>query len=437
MAPTPRDAGGPAPFRFSRMERDLRGHRLRTVSVDGMPAEFVTDPALVRRILVKDGKHYGKGELFQKARILSRAGLLAPDDTLHRHYRRLAHPYLRTTAVAGHTPLMRDIARSTVAPWRPGRPLDIQAEMCRAASGIALSTLFGTLPEETSGTLGAHLAALSWEMIRKPLYGAAARSPQPARRLARAFTDFRALLAPLAGRRDPAHPTAGYLSALLTDTGPDGTTALDAGQICDEAVMMLTAATVTTASVMSWALHLLAQDPLVEEKVLKDLAHTQSTDPDTGTGPAAGARPGHGHGPPGYALRFLMEVLRLYPPVWITCRKTLTPVTLGEHTLPADTHVMFSSYLLHRDPDRYPDPHRLDPDRWLTLRPSAQDASYIPFGAGARGCVGETFAWKELEILLGAVAREWRLSTGPGSRVRAAPHTTLHPRRLLMTPEPR
>ncbi|WP_307167912.1 cytochrome P450 [Streptomyces rishiriensis] len=416
------------------MERLLRGHPLRTVSVDGVSAEFVTDAALVRRILVKDGKHYGKGELFQKARILSRAGLLAQDDTLHRHYRRLAHPYLRTAAVAGHAPLMEEIARDTAASWRPGQPVDVQAAMCRAASAIALNTLFGALARETSDVLGAHLAALSWEMIRKPLYGRAARSPQPSRRLAKAFTAFRTLLAScVAGRLGSPAAAADHLSALLADTGPDGAAALSADQICDEAVMMLTAATVTTASVMSWALHLLAEDPLIEEKVLKDLARTTAG----GEGADAAGRSGHGHGPPGYALRFLMEVLRLYPPVWITCRTALSEVTLGEHALPAGTHVMFSSYLLHRDPGRYRDPHRLDPDRWLTLRPNAQDASYLPFGAGARGCVGEAFAWKELEILLGAVAREWRLTLPPGSRVRAAAHTTLHPQRLLMIPQPR
>lgn len=434
MPPTSRSASGPAEFRFSRMERLLGGPPVRTVTVDGESAEFVTDPALVRRVLVKDGRHYGKGELFQKARVLSRAGLLAQDDAQHRHYRRLAHPYLRTAAVAGHVPVMEEIARDTVASWRPGQPVDIQAQMCRAASGIALNTLFGALPRETSHVLGEHLAALSWEMIRKPLYGKATRWRKPSQRLATAFTAFRSLLVScVAGRVNSPDDTAGYLSALLTDAGREGTGALSTDQICDEAVMMLTAATVTTASVMSWALYALAEDPLVEEKVLKDLAQTADWGPRT----VAGAPSGHGHGPPGYALRFLMEVLRLHPPVWITCRKALSQVTLGERVLPAGTHVMFSSYLLHRDPDRYPDPHRFDPDRWLTTRPTGQDASYIPFGAGARGCVGEAFAWKELETLLGAVAREWQLTLPPGSRVRAAPHTTLHPERLLMVPQPR
>jgi pentalenene oxygenase len=427
MPPTPRDTDRPEELRFSRMERLLGGDPISTVTVDGTRARFVTDPALVRRILVTDARHYGKSELLQKARVLSKSGLLAPDDARHRHYRRLAHPHLRAAAVTAHTPLMQDIARATAASWHPGQPLDIQAAMCRAAGRIALHTLLGATDEATSALLTERLAALSREMTTKPLYGKAARAERPARRLQQAFTGLRTPLARcITARLDAPHPTTHHLSALLTDAGPAAGSALDGEEVCDEAVMMLTAATVTTASVMSWALYTLARHPLVEEKVLKDLA--PPADP-----PAT--RPGHG--PPGYTLRFLMEVLRLHPPVWITSRRTLTPVTLGEHTLPAGTDVVFSSYLLHRHPAHYRDPHRFDPDRWLTTRPRPQDAAYLPFGTGARGCVGETFAWQELHVLLAAVAQEWRLTLQPGTRPRAAAHTTLHPHRLLMIPQPR
>ncbi|MDO0939423.1 cytochrome P450 [Streptomyces sp. DG2A-72] len=418
-------------FQFSRLENLLRGHSIRTVTVDGARAEFVTDPALVHRILVKDSKNYGKGELFQKARNLSRAGLLAEDESVHRHYRRLAHPHLRTAVVADYAPVMREIARAAVTSWRPGQAVDIQAEMCRVSAEIALSTLLHGLPPDMSAVLGERLAVLSWEMIRKPLHGKAAARSQRQRsseRLRRAREDFRALLAScLAGPlRSPGSRTD-YLSALVSDSEKDGTPVLTAEQVCAEAVMLLTAATVTTASVMSWALYVMSEEPLIEEKVLKDMAQA-------GGGSAA---PAHGQGPASYTLRFLMEVLRLYPPVWITCRRALSTVVLGDRSFPEGTHVLFSSYLLHRNPVRYPDPHRFDPDRWLSIRPAAGEASYIPFGTGAKGCIGESFAWKELEILLGAVVQEWQLTVKAGSRIRKAAETTLHPRRLLMVPQPR
>jgi pentalenene oxygenase len=324
---------------------------------------------------------------------------------------------------------MRDIVRDVVTAWRAGNPVDIQSEMCRITCAIVVGTLIAGLPPETTDALSERLSRLAWEMIRKPLYGkSAARAARPgaSRRLAQARNEFRELLAEcIAGLQDSPESTVGYLSALLTDSDEKGNRVLTAEQVCEEAVMMLTAATVTTASVMSWALYVLSRDPSAEERLLKDLTRRRS-------GSAV-----HDHGASSYTLRFLMEILRLYPPVWISCRKTLSDVMLGDHSFPAGTNVVFSSYLLHRDPERYPDPHRFHPDRWLSLRPSTVDASYIPFGIGSKGCIGELFAWQQLEVILDVVTQEWKLNTAPDLQVRTAPETTLHPRRLHMVPQPR
>lgn len=420
--------GSPA-FRFSQMESLLRGHTLRHLTVDGIEAVFVRDPVLVRDILVGESRNYGKGELFRKARNLSRVGMLSEDESMHRHYRRLANPYVRSARIDEYVPAMRDIVSDTISSWRAGEPVDVQAEMCRITCAIVTGTLIVGLPQATIKALSERLSRLAWEMIRKPLYGkAAARAARPgaSARLSRARREFRELLSEcIAGLLDSPTSTAGYLSALLADSDSEGNRVLTPEQVCEEAVMMLTAATVTTASVMSWALHVLSTDDSAEEQLLKDLVHRRT----------AGA--GLEHGASGYTLRFLAEILRLYPPVWISCRKALVDVRLGSHRLPAGTNLVFSSYLLHRDPGRYPDPHRFDPDRWLSLRPSSSDASYIPFGVGSKGCIGEPFAWEQLEVILDVVTQKWKLRPDPGHRVRTAPETTLHPRRLLMTPEPR
>ncbi|RCG24760.1 cytochrome P450 [Streptomyces diacarni] len=421
---------GSPDFRFSRMESLLRGRRLRRLTVDGVDAVFVRDPILVRQILVSESKKFGKGELFRKARNLSRVGMLSQDEAMHRHYRRLANPYLRSSAVEGYLPLMGDVVRETASSWRAGDAVDIQSEMCSIACAIAVGTLIPGMAPETTKALSERLSRLAWEMIRKPLYGksAAARAARPGanRQLSRARQEFRELLAAcVADLPDSPDPAGGYLSALLADSDEQGNRLLTAEEVCDEAVMMLTSATVTTASVMSWALHVLSRDPLAEERLLKDLTRRRSGGTDDG------------HGAPSYTLRFLMEVLRLYPPVWISCRKTLSDVTLGDHDLPAGTNVVFSSYLMHRDPVSYPDPHRFDPDRWLSIHPSNVEASYIPFGIGSKGCIGELFAWQELEVILDVVTQEWKLGTEPGRQVRTAPETTLHPRRLFLIPQPR
>ncbi len=401
---------------------------VRRVAVDGVEAVLVNDPALVRTILVRDNRSYVRGDLFQKGRNLSRAGLLLEDEAAHRHYRRLANPYLRAAKVEDYAPLMRGIAREAVASWRAGRAVDVQTEMCWVAGAIALGALFPSRVPETAAALRERLAVLAWETIRKPLYGTAADPAAPSSaRLVRARDDVLSLLrASIAEQRRPPDPAAGYLSGLLADTDENGDRLLTVDQVCDEAVMMLIAAAVTTASVLSWALAVVAEEPLVEKELLEDLARTGDR------GAARGIESSH------YTVRFLMEVLRLYPPVWISCRKTRASVTLGDLRLAAGVNVIFSSYLLHREPGSYPDPSRFEPDRWLSVRPGiAAGPLYIPFGIGPKGCIGEPFAWQEMEIILGAVLPDWRLSLRPGDRVHAAAETTLHPQELVMTPRPR
>lgn len=408
------------------------------MTVDGVNAIFVNDPGLVRTILVADHRNYGRGELFRKGRNISRVGILADDESVHRHYRRLANPFLRTAKVDEYNPAMRSTALNEVDSWRAGHTLNIQAEMCRISGSIALRTLFPGLSPETAAALSERFALLAWATIRQPIHGkAAARAQRPgpsAKRLARAREDVRELVAACIDDqlRSPhsttGDSTAGYLSALLSDSSEKGDRVLTLDQACNEAILMLSAATLTTATVMSWALYEISADPLLEKKLAEDIATARS----------GCARPGSNGCPPSYAVRFLMEVMRLYPPVWIHCRKARSDVTLGDYSLPGGANVVFSPYLLHRDPERYPDPDRLDPDRWLSVRPgTADDTLYIPFGKGPKGCIGELFAWHELEIILGAVMQEWRLSTKPGSRVRAAAETMLHPRQLLMIPQPR
>ncbi|GAA4733361.1 cytochrome P450 [Phytohabitans rumicis] len=422
---------GKAEFHFNRMEEILQGRPVGQVTVDGIDAVFINDPTLIRAIQVKDSRKYVRGDLFQKGRNISRAGLLLEDEASHRHYRRLSNPFLRVAKVDEYVPTMRRIVSDAVASWHAGDLVDIQNEMCWISGAIALAALFPSPFPEPSRDLSDRLAALILETIRKPLYGKVATPAQPyglpSGQPAQAREEVRKLLFSYVDeqlrRPDSA---AGYLSALLLDTDETGERVLTVDQICDEAIMMLIAATATMASVMSWALYVLSEEPLIEEKLFEDM-------PKAGNEGAA-----HGIERSSYTFRFLMEILRLYPPVWIACRKTRSSISLGDHLLPEGVNVIFSSYLLHRNSDRYPDAHRFDPDRWLSFRPGAgDDTSYIPFGIGPKACIGEAFAWRELEVILGTVMQRWRLGTKPGSSVQAAAETTLHPHELLMIPQPR
>jgi pentalenene oxygenase len=81
--------------------------------------------------------------------------------------------------------------------------------------------------------------------------------------------------------------------------------------------------------------------------------------------------------------------------------------------------------LLHRKPEYFTDPERFEPDRWLEGEPAP--FAYIPFGGGARRCIGDEFALRETTIVLETLLRRYRFALEPGARVETAPLVTLRP----------
>ena len=75
----------------------------------------------------------------------------------------------------------------------------------------------------------------------------------------------------------------------------------------------------------------------------------------------------------------------------------------------AGTEVVYSPYVTHMDEEIYPRPKRFDPDRWLSIKPSAHE--YLPFGAGRRLCLGAALGTIQLKLLVPMILHRFRLQT--------------------------
>ena len=77
-----------------------------------------------------------------------------------------------------------------------------------------------------------------------------------------------------------------------------------------------------------------------------------------------------------------------------------------------------SPFVTQRDARFYTDPERFDPERWTPdFRATLPKFAYFPFGGGPRQCIGESFAWMELILLVATIAQQWRLHLVPGHPV--------------------
>ncbi|MFL6136673.1 MAG: cytochrome P450 [Frankiaceae bacterium] len=130
------------------------------------------------------------------------------------------------------------------------------------------------------------------------------------------------------------------------------------------------------------------------------------------------------------------EILRLYPPTWLMGRVVHDDVELGRWTVRRGQTVMFSPYLVHRDPRRWERPDNFLADRWLSGPPPPRHA-YFPFGAGPRICVGAALGTLQLVLVTALVARDHLVSSPNHASIPMLPAALLVPAGLQLTIAPR
>lgn len=119
-----------------------------------------------------------------------------------------------------------------------------------------------------------------------------------------------------------------------------------------------------------------------------------------------------------FAERVVTEAMRLYPPAWIIGRRAIDDYPLGPYVAPKGAIIVISPFVLHHDARYFPEPDRFLPDRWTPeFKASLPPFAYVPFGGGARRCIGDSFAWMELVLVLTTIAQQWRLVAVPGHPV--------------------
>lgn len=239
----------------------------------------------------------------------------------------------------------------------------------------------------------------------------------PRHRLLRLSEEVEHVLARMLAQKRAAPPNANVqdgLSALIQAQDEDGTRLTD-NEIMGQIGTFYVAGHETTASALTWALFLLAQHPDIYAKLVEALGSLKVNAPAPEQADQLPLLDG-----------VIKETLRLFPPLPFVVRTARSPFMVGGVTFPAGVSVVLSAFVTHRLPETYPNPARFLPERWTQLSPSPYE--YIPFGAGARMCLGAAFAIAEMKIILPMIIERFCLTNPPGAKVDYAASIFVAPR---------
>jgi cytochrome P450 len=395
-------------------------------------ALLVCDPGLVRQVLLDDRTYDKGGPLYDRLRDVGRDGLAVCPHSRHRRQRRLVQPAFHADRLPGYAETMTDRITAVIESWREDQVVDVLHEMMKITSRTIVATMLSdSLPASVLHAMPVHVDTLITGVFRQALLPDLLRNmPTPTnRRFFGAVTALRNSLGAVVTDRRASHTDRhDLLSALLDARDPGGDSQGDGGgltdvEIVDHMLTFLLAGVETTATTLAWALHLLALHPGIEDRLHAEVDAVLD-----------GRPAGHGDLP---SLRLtgqiITETLRLRSPAWITTRMVTTNTQLGGVEIPAGSVIVISPYLLHQRQDSFPHPNRFDPDRWTTKHPTAVSRSaYIPFGGGARKCVGDQFGLTEAALALATITNRWHLEPVSNQQVRPGAAISLRPRNLRM-----
>ena len=161
----------------------------------------------------------------------------------------------------------------------------------------------------------------------------------------------------------------------------------------------------TTSNTMTTLCYNLAQNPHVQEKLVKEIETFDKLDHETIHEMV-------------YLEAVIKENLRIFPPAISLHRECKKDTIIGNILIKKGVNIKFPVWALHHSEDFYENPKNFQPERFLPeSKEDIEPYAYIPFGGGPRKCLGMRFALIEMKIALAKLLQKYQLFTVPETKL--------------------
>jgi cytochrome P450 len=371
----------------------------------GHSSFILNTPDAIRHVLVDNYENYTRTPAgFRVLRPVLGEGLLIAEGRAWKHQRRTLAPAFTPRAVTTLIPHMLAPTDEMIAKLKQtaGAPVDLREAMQRMTLEIAGRTMFsfemsrhGAALRDFLTEYGSRLARPHLLDIMLPLGWP---SPQDfARaRFRKRWTGFiGALMAERrASGKNEGAPPRDLFDLMVAARDPETGEAFSDAHLGDQVATMILAGHETTATALFWSLYLLALDPVSQDALAAEVSSV------------------------GGELEFerlkftravVDETMRLYPPAFLIARSAAGPDVIAGRPVKKKDVILIAPWLLHRHEKLWRDPNAFIPSRFMPGAPPPDRFAYLPFGVGARVCIGAHFALVEATLALARIIAAFRV----------------------------
>lgn len=389
----------------------------------GVKKVIVTqDPAFMDHVLRINHKNYFKSPMLTKqlGKFLGN-GLLTSNGEYWLKQRRLIQPGFHHDKIHALYDIIKATVDGFLSAFPTGDNVDVYPLMNTLAFEIVINSLFNIEVPVTSRQELSRFINETQEFVLKDI-----RQPHKSwwfrlsgevkQNLKKSLSARNVIRTIIQERKKANQKFNDLLDMLLESRYEDTGEPMTEEQIIDEILILIIAGHETTGNALAWALYLLANNPIELERLklkTKDLTPKECVQHDL-------------------LNAVIKEVMRLYPPAWLSDRVSLQDDTFGPFTFSKDIMILLYYYGLHRNEKYWQDPATFKPDRFLKENfDKEKTKSYFPFGNGPRLCIGNNFAMAEMVIFLQAMVQRFHLI--PSSQIpKLNPLITLRPDRIIL-----
>jgi len=389
-------------------------------------AIVTTNPAVIQHVLKTNSENYQKSDIQVKrmGHFLGK-GLLTTHGEAWRTQRRLIQKGFDRKQLEALSAIMQGSLAESLRDFDRqigSGPVDIYPHLMKMTFSMVAKSLFGASLRNEDIDLVSHTICTVQEFIVRqtlqpylnPWFAVSGELRRHEEMRTRADA---VLLAYIRERRNQA-PGHDLLQTLMDARYSDGEGMSDE-LVLSESMQLLVAGHETSSNALSWLLYLFSSRPDCLERVREEFDSVLGDSPLTYSDVPRFE----------FTTQVIQEALRLYPPFWMVDRMAVADDRAGDLEIPRGSTVIVYVYGAHHAPRHWQDPERFDPGRFNKTNEKLQAPfTYLPFGAGPRGCIGGNYAMLQILMILSSLLRKYDFELAPGQEIEARAMVILRPK---------